>query len=528
MVDEDLNLRRFMSLFRGNNRSYGVWDPKKAKGKDSRTEHGAYADEHFKAHFRGELGLGLVPIRDDGSTFWGAIDVDNHGKDQDTDIRALERTVRAKGYPLVPCRSKSGGVHLYIFFSEPVRADQVRTVLQRWAKTLEVEGVDCIYPRQGKLTRNSEGQQAYGNWINLPYFDPDGANARWAIQNGKQLSLDSFLSMAESEALEASALTKFFQDDLSEMPPCLQARLQAGGFSSGERNTGVYQVAVFCRKRDPEGARDAAHDLSQRFMVDDPLPFKERDKTIRSATLSKSSNYKCPDFKDVCDREACRKLKWGISESEYDAMRARAGMPSFGGLVKYWNADPIRFDVMIGEEGNERRIEGLGIEELSNFAELRKAVMARTHIVLPRLKNDEWDGILRDLFASVRIEEIPEEATPEGAVKSRLIEFLHKADLKSEGDDATKREALLRGVPVVQILDDVKVVMFRSNDFIAYLQKMKTDVVKAKDLWFKVSEKMGVGSTRLRVNKVAMGVWYLPVNQVEEEEHHAAHFKPEY
>lgn len=536
MADQ-LNLHRFLRLFRGNLRSYGRWDPGKPKDKQSITEkdHDGFKPEVFEkafaAHLDGGVGVGIVPVRDDGTTLWGAIDLDNHGSDKDMDIRAVEKKVADKGFPLIPCRSKSGGVHLYIFFSEPVRADMVKAVLTRWAKELEVDGVDCIYPKQGRLSINSEGVQALGNWINLPYYgstDGDGAGRRFAVSNGKKLTLEGFLLHAESNAVDNVSLQRYFSDDLSELPPCLKARLQSGGFAGGERNEGTYQVAVFCRKRDPESARDAAHDLAQRFMTDHPLSFKERDKTIRSAVGSRSNNYKCQNFTDVCDREACRKLKYGISEGEYEAMSARATMPAFHSLIKYRNAEPMRFDLSVGEEENARKIEGLTIDELVSFPELRKAVMAKTHVVLPRLKADEWDKILRSLFEEVQIEDVPEDSTPEGMVRIRLFEFLRKADLKSEGDQAKDREALVRGVPVVQLYNDERVVMFRHVDFVAYLSKTRTDAIKNKDLWFKANRAMGVLNTRVRVGKNVIPVWYLPVSMIEENEQHAADFTPEY
>jgi hypothetical protein len=147
---------------------------------------------------------------------------------------------------------------------------------------------------------------------------------------------------------------------------------------------------------------------------------------------------------------------------------------------------------------------------------------------LPRLKNDEWDSILRDLFDKVTVEEVPEDSTPAGAVRIRLIEFLRKANLKSEGDEKRDREALIRGIPVVQIEDEERVIMFRSVDFVSYLQKTRTDAVKNKDLWFKASRDMGVKNTRIRVGKSVLPVWYLPVSFIEEETQHAADFKPEY
>jgi hypothetical protein len=86
----------------------------------------------------------------------------------------------------------------------------------------------------------------------------------------------------------------------------------------------------------------------------------------------------------------------------------------------------------------------------------------------------------------------------------------------------------VRGVPVVQLYEDERVVMFRSVDFVAYLNKTKTDAIKNKDLWFKTNRAMGVENTRVRVGKTVIPVWYLPVSAVEENEQHAVDFTPEY
>ena len=113
-------------------------------------------------------------------------------------------------------------------------------------------------------------------------------------------------------------------------------------------------------------------------------------------------------------------------------------------------------------------------------------------------------------------------------VHIRLLEFLRKANLKSEGDSAKDREALIRGVPVVQLYHDELVVMFRHVDFVAYLAKTRTDAIKNKDLWFRANRHMGVENTRVKVGKQVIPVWYLPVSKVQEVEQHAADFKPEY
>lgn len=523
----DAQIRRFMTLFRGNDRSFGRWFPQEAvRARQVQTEKATYTEAEFRQHLSGSVGIGIVPIRDDGTCYWGAIDIDNHGSDHDLDISAIEMKIHEQSLPLVVCRSKSGGVHLFLFGSEPLRADLVRRVLLRWAAELGIEGTDCVFPKQPRLTVNDEGQRALGNWINLPYFDADNT-ARYAVENGKPVSLDQFCTAAEGKAITPADLSRLFNAEHSEAPPCLEAKIRSGGFAAGERNQGVYLITVYCRKKDPESAREAAHDLVVELMADNPLPFKERDKTIRSA-LNKRYNYQCELWRDVCDKEACRKRRFGISEAEFESMRLRDGMPTFVDLVQYHNTEPTLYDLSLGlGEGREAlRITRLTIDHLSDFLALRKVIMNQAKVVLPRLKATEWDTTLRDLFAKVRLEEAPEETTVEGVLHTRLHEFVRKADFKSPGDDTKDRAALLRGAPVVQVFHGQRVVMFRHVDFQSYLQKTKTDV--GRDLWFRVSNKLGVQHDRVRVGKYVIGVWYLPIEDEQSEEQRPHDFNPEF
>ena len=71
--------------------------------------------EHYAEHLAGKLGLGLVPVRRDGTCRFAAIDIDIDSIDHP----ALLQKVLARKLPLTVCRSKSGGAHLYLFMKEP-------------------------------------------------------------------------------------------------------------------------------------------------------------------------------------------------------------------------------------------------------------------------------------------------------------------------------------------------------------------------------------------------------------------------
>lgn len=512
MTDNELNLRRFMTLFRGNHRSFGAFYPNKQKSQQIKTIKAEFTEDEFRSHLNGEVGIGIVPVRDDGSCFFGAIDVDNHGSEVDLDAPAIERRVRALQLPLVVCRSKSGGVHLYMFGSEPLKAAVVKQLLEKWMRDLQIEGSDCVFPKQPRLAIGADGNQALGNWINLPYFNADDTN-RHAIIGGVPVTFDLFLTEAEDRSVTQSGLDSMFASEHSEAPPCIQAKI-ATGFGPGDRNVGAYQIAVYMRKKDPESAKAQAMDLVNR-MCHEPLPYKELEKTIRSA-LRKDYQYKCHDepFKSVCDRAACRLRKFGISEGEFEALASRDKMPTFSSLTKYLNTDPTRWEIKVNDVGIL-----LTTTELFDFRVMRERVAEKLNQLLPRIKNDEWDKLLDGLMTTVSMVEAPSDASPSGVLRVRLEEFIRKADLTSDGDDMRDREAILRGMPVVSQFQGVRVVMFRSTDFANYLKNTRTDVVQNKDLWFRASRDLGIEHDRVKIRGRLVSVWYVPAPDPDEESH---------
>ena len=516
------HLARFAHLFRGNSRSHGEWDPRRAKG-NMRTVHSEPTEKHFEHHLTGRMGLGVVPIRDDGMCCWGAIDVDNHGKSEDLDLPGIESKVRAARLPLVVCRSKSGGAHLYMFGREPLRADMVKTMLTRWMSELKLEGSDCVFPKQTKLALDAAGERPTGNWINLPYFAGDNSD-RYAIEGGVKCSLDLFLDNAENASITQEQLEELFGGEHSDAPPCIRKAL-AEGIGEGSRNDALFHVTVYNKKRHPTGAREMSHAMqAELFSV--PLPFAEADSVIKSA-LKKSYGYSCKKepWSSWCDKEVCRKCKFGVSELEYTAMANEAKLPIFSDLVKYLNTEPVMWELRMN--GTPMT---MTTEELVDYRAVRIKAMERISVVLPStIKQSQWtDDILSGLMAAVRVEEAPLESSPGGVLALRLDEFLRKADLTSTGEDHTDRESLLRGMPVVQVHQGEKVVMFRSVDYEDFLKRTRTDIPRNKNLWHRANRDMGVTFTRVRLKHQIISVWCVPFEKLVGQKFDSVNFEQEY
>ena len=520
---EQQQIKRFINLFRGNMRSFGEWDPKKPKDRAMQTIKEPVTPEIIAKHLNGEMGLGIVPIRDDGMCYWGAIDIDNHGSDVDINISAVENRVRSMDLPLIVCRSKSGGVHLYLFGQEPLRADMLKTILTKWMGDLKFEGSDCVFPKQTKMSLDSNGDRPLGNWINLPYFDAY-KTVRYAVEDGKPCAFDLFLTNAEARAISQEQLEDYFGSEHSEAPPCIRRAIKEG-IGEGSRNEALFHITIYNRKRNPEGAREMSHSMQSEIFAS-PLPFSEADRTIKSAAR-KSYGYLCKKepWKSWCDKDACRKTKWGISESEYETLLADTKLPLFSDLTKYLNTEPVMWEL---------KMNGVPItvttDELVDYRAVRMKAMEKLHVILPsKIKPAQWtDEILAELMINVQIEEAPVETSTMGVLAIRLDEFLRKADLSSDGKDPKDRDGILRGMPVVQMHKTQKVIMFRAIDYEDYLKRTRTDIPKNKSLWHRANREMGVQFDRIRVKQQLVSIWYVDFAKIEDIKQDPINFNPDY
>jgi hypothetical protein len=314
-TDRDDKTTRFLALFQGYERKYGTYEARKPgdSGKvngRAQTVKGELTAELIDGHLTGDgLGIGVVPLREDNTCMFGVIDVDIQGQVKlKEDLGDLEKRIRAFKMPLVICRSKSGGAHLYLFMREPIPATLMKTTLENWAAMLGYAGCE-VFPKQVERTSADD----VGNWINLPYFKAR-ATPRYALIQGRGVQLGEFLDHAESfrvtaKQLEAAepASGELFADG----PPCLQS-LAPGGFPEGTRNEGLFNVAVYFRMKNPDGWEDDVRQFNQDKM-DPPLPNSEVRGVLKSAGR-KEYWYGCskPPLSSCCNKKLCYTREFGI------------------------------------------------------------------------------------------------------------------------------------------------------------------------------------------------------------------------
>ena len=67
--------------------------------------------------FTGTENLGIIPINDNSECRWGCIDIDSYAG---FDHKKLINKIKNLNLPLIVCRSKSGGAHVFLFTSDYV------------------------------------------------------------------------------------------------------------------------------------------------------------------------------------------------------------------------------------------------------------------------------------------------------------------------------------------------------------------------------------------------------------------------
>lgn len=443
-----------MSLFEGWGQNYGSYKltgELDERGKALGTAHslaGPVTVELWHDHLVGKQGLGIIPITDKSKVKFAAIDVDEYP----LDLTAIAMNVREAQLPLVTCRTKSGGVHLYLFLSDWTPAKFVQAKMREMAAHLGY-GNSEIFPKQVTILAE---RGDVGQWINMPYFDAD-KTTRYAVNElGKKLDIREFVKFAMSRVTSAEVLATLLPrdntlDPLTEGPPCLNA-LAARGFPLGTRNNGLFNLGIYAQKSSPDNWEDKLREYNSKFMQP-PLSPAEVDGAIKSLRKSKGYNYTCKQqpICSYCNVGKCRTMKFGVG-------MMNIGMPKFGTLCKIATNPPIWF---VDVEGGAR-VE-LETEDLQYVKKFQNKCMASLSIMPPLVKNEVWSEIIGKLMEDVTTIEVPEEATPKGMLRQYLEDFC------TSRVQAKTPDELILGKPWVS----KERTYFRMKDFMAFLDRNK-------------------------------------------------------
>ncbi len=483
---------RFMERFRGLMRAYGVYQvlpSKDQRGKVSgqaKTLKGQVTPDLWKNHLAGKTGLGIVPVNDEGRSWFGAIDVDSY----DLNIENLEGRIKKMGLPLVPCRTKSGGAHLYLFFKEPTPASFVRDKLMEWSIVLGYSRVE-IFPKQSEIA----GEDDIGSWINMPYFNGD-RTTRYAVHEGKSLLAVEFLDFADRAATTEDQVKKIKvkeDENLIGAPPCLQ-HLALAGFPEGTRNLGLFNLAVFCKMKHGDTWEERSNEFNKAYLIP-PLGKKEAE-TILKSVGKKSYFYKCkePPIIGSCNKMICGKREFGLKRSGDDPGVAMDGMAKIMTWPPMW---------VMNIDG--RRVKMASSEDFLNQTKFTKLCVDAYNIVPNRVSESIWRSLIRDLL--IKVEEI--EAPDDAGIRGEFLTMVEK--FCTERPPAKLPEEMLVGRPHA----DGDKIYFRSLDMLEWMRKKKFSIA-AREAWDMLRE-IGAHTKTFKIKGKFFRAWSIPAFTTQSE-----------
>lgn len=508
---EKSDVERFASLFKGNTRTYGQYLPNARK--PSFTVHGEYTSEHIVSHLEGHAGLGLGPIMDTNQCLWAAIDIDVHGPNgTHVDLQKIEENITKEKLPLVLCRSKSGGAHAYLFLKDWTDAARIRLTLTRWAAQLGFPTAE-IFPKQTTLDeRPTDTEKPQATWINLPYYAAEETE-RWAIDGGRQVTFDYFLSLAESKRVDLHDFEHGADIDFAKGPPCVEA-MRKERVEEGSRNVAIFQAAVYLKRAFPNDWKSRLIEFNITALA---TPLEQRElRAVMGSVYKRDYLYKCREepCKSLCNKEVCRKREFGITDRDQSAN----DVPLVEKVQKVITT-PIRWDLTI-----KGQVVSVSTTELYNYELVRQRVGEKLHLVLPRLKNQEWDLLLGEIMSKV---EIKEEMTVDNLLLERLKDFLSRARTDKSIPEDERRDELRRNMPAYIYIvkygaTDTKegtwYYAFKLMDFIDWMRHRKLMPVADHMVYTVLNRVLGNNAKRdkMRVRDgFVHNVWCAPADIVE-------------
>jgi hypothetical protein len=137
--------------------------------------------QHLNLRDTNKFILSVIPLLDNGTCWFACIDADEY------DINKVDICQRIKNLnlPLLPVVSKSSGLHLFVFFKEPIRAELIIPALRIWTSRLGLKKFEIFPTSSGEDHLSRAVSMPYGaTWDQFPDQCALGPNANaWVLDH---------------------------------------------------------------------------------------------------------------------------------------------------------------------------------------------------------------------------------------------------------------------------------------------------------------------------------------------------------
>jgi hypothetical protein len=434
--------KRFIEAFAGLQRNFGVAnlknlsiDPSTGKARPIYGwAHREIKDQDYLDHLNGRQSIGIQPCDDKGMAQFGAIDIDDkqHSYSNFPYKKYLDIIAEHK-LPIVPVKSKSGGLHLYLFVKEKIRAVTIRNFLEGLLLTLKLPTNIEIYPKQTELGKDAEGNWNMGQYINLPYYNKTervGFNL-----DGTTFTFDQFIDVIDANTYTADELEEFTiehtrsllnggAEEFNDGPPCLQI-LTKEPLTDG-RDRFLYNYMVFAKKKYPDDWEKMVIAAPGKYFKPDAngiIDWSE-DKTKKKlkSWVRETKGHTCTEdpIQPVCMKAECRKRAFGYLSDK------KRVFPALSGLQKITYPEPqYTFNVTLSDGQTTKEVRAKNIKQIIELDNIRAIIGAAADMVPPKIKQNEFQDILDNLFPPKLTTPPPKGTTPKELLEEYLLTYLN-------------------------------------------------------------------------------------------------------
>ena len=195
------------------------------------TVHEPVTLEIWKQHLEGKKRIGIKPEKNNLCK-WGCIDVDPHNY-KNYNQKKIVDIIKEFNLPLIPVRSKSGGLHLFLFLDDWYPVRDILKKLHQWNN--DFFQAQEIFPMN--------------KCLNMPYFNMDATTEFAYTNDNTPVMIGVFLELVKEKTLSLENLLKIKvkdyepESDWKQYPPCCQ-KMISEKWSGNHRNDLLFNIGV--------------------------------------------------------------------------------------------------------------------------------------------------------------------------------------------------------------------------------------------------------------------------------------------
>lgn len=465
----NIDEQRFSQIFKGKNNTYvknNLPKEKPEKGVKTKTKitqvEGKVDRELLSHHLSGDFGVGVCPVNAEGKCYFGVLDIDYYK----SKIKRVLSFIKEYQLPLLPFRSKSGGLHVYLMLAKSVSAKTMRETLNHISYYFSLDAIYGkgkveVFPKQDKA-------EGFGSSITLPYFNCENPYTYLLDLDGNKVDFKEALDYIQHHFTTIEAVKEALEHlPYNDAPPCIQRALlsaEIGGEDTG-RNNFLFSYAVYAKKKFGAGFEDYVHQINEAFEV--PLEPAIVDQTCNSVKDNEYV-YKCKDIpcNGFCNKTECRKKEFGLGRD-----KGHFTGVDYGQLFRYMTAEPY-YIWKLRLQGQEQwkdvifKDEGFLLDQ-KNFAKMCVRYLNQAPM---QVSNNDWYAILNSVLPNIQDVEVKQESDTSGLslLRNSFISYLSNKQARRDSPYQIKV-----GLCVRQMRNGQAKYFFTHRGFSDYLRNQK-------------------------------------------------------